>query len=97
MTYWGTVHPMIPNIMVLQVRVLPRAPSMKQAKTKYPIVISGKVYPVGTVVDVLKADDPLVTSVFPAISAKPNSPQIAVRFPNRRHVSIGLRKSFELT
>ena len=69
---------------------------MNKAKTKYIIVIAGKVYPQGTIVDVLSMDDILVKSQFPNIKSNPNSNQLAVKFPDRNHVSIGLKKSFIL-
>ena len=41
-------------------------------------------------------DDILVKSQFPNIKSNPNSNQLAVKFPDRNHVSIGLKKSFIL-
>ena len=67
---------------------------MKQAKTTHPIVISGLVYPMGTVVELLAVDDPLVKAEFPNMKTSKASNQIAVRFLDRKTASIGLRKSF---
>lgn len=67
---------------------------MKRAKTKYPTTVGNMLYPIGTIVEVLKPNDPLISAIFPSIRYNTNSKQIAVKFPDRNHASIGLEKQF---
>lgn len=69
---------------------------IKQAKTEYPIVVAGKLYPAGTVVEVLSKNDKLVLDKFPSMQDNKHSNLIAVKFADRDTCSIGLKKFFTL-
>jgi hypothetical protein len=62
--------------------------------TKHDMVLCGKLYPAGTLVEVLSWDDPLVLAVFPDMKKISISKFVAVKFPDRDHATIGLSKSF---
>lgn len=64
---------------------------MKKGKLKYPCKIggkSGRLYPAGTIVDVLDVMDPLVQDKFPGISSNSDSTIIPIRFLDRKTMTL---------
>lgn len=57
-------------------------------KIKYPTKVGRTLYPAGTVVELLTATDILVKKDYPDIQYKEGSRQVAVKFPDREHMTI---------
>ncbi len=68
---------------------------MKLAKLKHPVSVGNAFYGKGVIVEVVDASHPLVQEKFPGIMENSESRQIAVIFPGKTTISIGLVKSFE--